>query len=46
MCTGDAWKSGLVSLAFKETIIHKFKDLELAMHKQFSCHVGELHIQF
>lgn len=46
MCTGDAWKSGLVSLAFKETIIRKFKDLELAVHKQFSCHVGELQIQF
>ena len=46
MCIGNAWKSGLVSLAFKETIIHKFKGLELAMHKHFACHVGELWIQF
>lgn len=46
MLIGNAWKPGLLSLAFKETIICKFKGLEPAVHKCFACHVEELGIQF
>lgn len=42
----EAWKPGLVSLTFRETIIHAVKGPELAMNRHSACHVEEFRPDF